>query len=450
MRFTGNLKSLTIPNLFEVRELNTRILLFVILSMVTIVVVAGLVVLYENAQSPTWSSSLEHFATDFTVDGNKVFVADGWGNVYCFDTESGRSLWNATVGAYTAAGSVITTYEGKVYVGSRGSVVNKLDEDTGKVELSFQATVYTSYGQKSPPEFFVADGKVFVSELFMTVYDAHSGELFWNSTYSGITLGNARYSASESSYIFVRRTSRINANNGQALWSVIGDASDPAVVSEGKVILWNYNPTGRSEDGQSILCVDAFSGAKLWEYDVGVRIFQPTVSNSLVLFGAEDGCLYAVNFADGSLEWKTFVDDQRLIETFNGSTEEQKSLATMRGSLVQVDSQSQRVFWSVVVSNNGQDIYVGAIWSLDLSNGDRIWTSSVSNNNPTYTEYGVFTSISLSNGILYATEHSDLYFIDAYAGNVRLRRNFDHYVLPPVVADDKVFVAEDLRFTAYK
>lgn len=420
-----------------------------ILSLVIVVVDTGLVVFYENVQSPTWSSSLEHFAADLTVDNNRVFVADGWGNVYCFETESGKSLCNATVGACTASAPAITTYEGKVYVGSRGSVVNKLNEDTGELELSFQATVYTSHGQKSPPEFSVADGKVFVSELFMTVYDANSGGLFWNSTYSGITLGNASYSASESSLIFVRRTSRINSNNGQALWSVTGDASDPAVVSEEKVILWNYNPTGRSEDGKAVICVDALTGVKLWEYDVGVRMFQPNVSNNLVLFGAEDGCSYAVNFTDGSLKWKTSVDDQRLIETGNGYTEEQKSLTTMRGSLVQVDSQSQRVFWSVAVSSSGQDIYNGTVWSLDLLNGDRKWTLPVSNNNPVYTEYGNSLSASLSSGTLYVTVHSDLYFIDEYNGSVRLRHNFEHYVLPPIVADDKVFVAADLRLIAY-
>jgi len=404
----------------------------------------------QNAQLPIWQSNLEHFATDFAVANQKIFVADGWGNVYCFDAESGKSLWNASVGAYTAAGPTITTYGGKVYVGSRGSVVNKLDEDTGKLELSFQAPVSTSYGEKSAPEFLVADGRVFASQNGMAVYNATTGELFWESSYSGITLGNASGSASESSFVFISHTSRINPNNGDALWSVKGDASDPAVVFEGQVILWNYNPAGSSDAGQAFLCVDASSGAKLWDYDVGAHIFQPAVSNGLVLFGAEDGCFYAVNLANGTLNWQTPVDDQKLIATFNGYTQEQQALIHMRASSVQVDPQSQRVFWSVIVSYNGQDVYNGTIWSLDLSNGNRIWTLPVSNNALIDTVYGNFVSMSLSNGTLYVTEHSDLYFIDEYTGKIKLRQNFDHYVLPPVVANDKVLVAADLHLTAYE
>ena len=223
-------------------SLKTRTKLLLIIVLVTVIVAASLVILLENAPSIVWQSNLEHFATDFTVDNGKIFVCDGWGNVCCFDAQSGASLWNTTVGSYVATGPTITFYEGKVYVGSRGSFVNKLDEDTGKIELTFQAPVSTSYAQKSPPQFFVADGKVFTSEIGLAVYDANTGDLLWESSFNGITLGNATGVASESSYVFVQGTARINLNNGTTLWSVTGAASDPAVVAQGRVILWNYNP----------------------------------------------------------------------------------------------------------------------------------------------------------------------------------------------------------------
>ena len=430
-------------------SLKTRTKLLLIIVLVTVIVAASLVILLENAPSIVWQSNLEHFATDFTVDNGKIFVCDGWGNVCCFDAQSGASLWNTTVGSYVATGPTITFYEGKVYVGSRGSVVNKLDEDTGKIELTFQAPASTSYAQKSPPQFFVADGKVFTSEIGLAVYDANTGDLLWEFSFNGITLSNATSVASESSYVFVQGTARINPNNGTTLWGVTGAASDPTVVAQGRVILWNYNPARSSDEGHTLLCLNASSGDEMWHFNVGARMFQPTVSDDLLLFGAENGLVYVVNLSDGTLKWKTWVDDQLLIETYNGYTEQQKSLIHLSDSLVHVDPQNNRVFWSVIVSNNGQDEYNGTVWALDLSTGDSIWTLPVTNNALIYTEPGNFVSMTLSKGTMYVTEHSDMYFIDENTGVVKLRQNFEHYVLPAVVANDEVFVAADLYLRAY-
>lgn len=168
-------------------------------------------------------------------------------------------------------------------------------------------------------------------------------------------------------------------------------------------------------------------------------MFQPTVSNGLVLFGAEDGYFYAVNFADGTLNWKKFVDDQNLIATFNSYTEMQQAIIHMRASLVQVDPQGQTVFWSVIVGYNGDDVYNGTVWSLDLLNGDRIWTLPVTNNGSVFTNYAAFASVTLSNNLLYVTEHSDLYCHGKYTGDIQFRRNFEHYVLPAIAEDNRVF-----------
>jgi outer membrane protein assembly factor BamB len=441
-------------------KLNRRFSLLIVVGLIVVVAAALLAVLYENGfltnsteTEPTilWQSGIENFATDFVVADGKVFASDNWGNVYCFDAQSGESVWTASVGGFVAAGSTIEVYEGKVYVGCRGSVVNRLDENTGKLELTFQAPVSTSYGSKSAPDFFVADGRVFASQNGMAVYNASNGELFWGSfSFSSITLGNASTSAPESDYVFIWYNSRVNPNNGSIMWNIPGDSSDPAIVTQGKVLFWNYNPVGISDDGQTVLCVDASSRDTLWSFDVGARMFQPNVFNGLVLFGAEDGYFYAVNFADGSLEWRTFVDDQNLIETFNSYTEMQQSIIDMRASSVQVDPQDQTVFWSVIVGYNGDDVYNGTLWSLDLLNGDRIWTLPVTSNGSVFTNYAAYASVTLSNNLLYVTEHSDLYCLSAHTGEIQFRRNFEHYVLPPTAEDNRVFVAADLWVFAYE
>jgi len=115
----------------------------------------------------------------------RVFASDNWGNVYCFDAQSGESGWTASVDSFVAAGSTIAVYEGKVYVGCRGSVVNKLDENTGKLELKFQAPVSTTYGSKSAPDFtnYAAFASVTLSNNLLYVTE-HS-DLYCLSAHTG-------------------------------------------------------------------------------------------------------------------------------------------------------------------------------------------------------------------------------------------------------------------------
>ena len=432
--------------------------LFVAVMLILIVGSASLAILYGNGHltgsteaTPKilWQIDLERFATDFTVADGRVFTSDHDGTVYCFDAQSGDTLWNTDVGGY-AGGSQIAAYGDKVYVGCRDSVVKRLDINTGKVELSYQAPVWTSYATKnSPSDFFVADEKLFTIQNGIAVYIESTGELLWKTNMMGVVeMGNV--SVPESDYIFIRGLSRVNPNNASIIWSISGRSGGTTEVTQGKVLFWNYNPAGSPDEAKDLLCVNASSGEEVWRFYVGARTFQPIVSNGVVLFGAEDGYLYSVDFEGGTLNWRTFVDDQNLIETFNNYTEVESVAICMSAASVQVDSQNKRVFWSLIVGYNGDDNYNGTVWALDFLAGSRIWTLPVINNESVFTNYAAFTSITLSKNLLYVTEHSDLYCLDANTGVIKFRKNFEHYVLPPVVADDKVFVAADLWLIAYE
>ena len=432
--------------------------LFVAVMLILIVGSASLAILCDSwhltgsteaTPKILWEIDLERFATDFTVADGKVFTSDKDGTVYCFNAQSGDTLWNTDVGGYVG-GSQIAAYGDKVYVGCRDSVVKRLDINTGKVELSYQAPVWTSYATKnSPSDFFVADEKLFTIQNGIAVYIESTGELLWKTNMMGVVeMGNV--SVPESDYIFIRGLSRVNPNNASIIWSISGRSGGTTEVTQGKVLFWNYNPAGSPDEAKDLLCVNASSGEEVWRFYVGARTFQPIVSNGVVLFGAEDGYLYSVDFEGGTLNWRTFVDDQNLIETFNNYTEVESVAIRMSAASVQVDSQNKRVFWSLIVGYNGDDNYNGTVWALDFLAGSRIWTLPVINNESVFTNYAAFTSITLSKNLLYVTEHSDLYCLDANTGVIKFRKNFEHYVLPPVVADDKVFVAADLWLIAYE
>lgn len=431
--------------------------LFVAVMLILVVGSASLAILYDKGSqtdstepSPRilWQSDIESFASDFAVADGKVFSSDAWANVYCFDAESGESLWNASIGGYSNNGLPLEVYDGKLYVGCRGSVVHRLNMDTGEVELSYQAPVSTSYGYKWAPDFFVADGKVFTSQNGIAVYDVYTGDLLWNySRGLGVNLIRANLSAPESDYVLIMDGSRVSFNNGSTMWTVTGSYSDPPVAAQDKVLFWNYSPIEDQDDGQTLLCVDAFSGKEVWSFEVGARMFQPTVSNDVVLFGAEDGYLYAVNLADGTLNWRT-IAGQSITETLSNYTEVEQKLGIGAAS-VQVDPQGQRVFWSVFVKRFGTNLYDVIVLSSNLSDGDVIWALLVKQ---IYLKdaHDASSSMTLSKNLLYVIQQSNLYCIDADNGSIRLSQDFEHYAFPPVAADNKVFVVADLWIIAYE
>ncbi len=74
-----------------------------------------------------------------------------------------------------------------------------------------------------------------------------------------------------------------------------------AVVAAGRVFY------GTSADDQ-IVCLDAATGRACWTFfaEGPVRL-SPTVVDDLVLVGSDDGCVYALAAADGTLRWKTRI-----------------------------------------------------------------------------------------------------------------------------------------------
>jgi hypothetical protein len=212
--------------------------------------------------------------------------------------------------------------------------------------------------------------------------------------------------------------SRINPNNGSVLWQVPGYSSEPALVSQGQVIFWNYvlNRTHTYDVGHTVLCVSASSGESLWSFDVGTPVFQPIVSTGLVMFGAENGYFYVLNQADGTLKWKTYIDLLTLIVSYNQVYQLRKFGQYQSGPYLSaspplVDSQNQRIFWSIAHTlDNGPYKYSGTIWSIDLSNGSRILTAPVAGNP---------ANIALLNNTLYVSGSNEMLRLDASSGDIQ-------------------------------
>jgi len=449
-----------IPNGWSMRKKLT-------VSILAIIIALSLIVSYILLASPqqsfplspsstNWKYNLDNFATALAFDNEKVFVTDNPGNVQCLDASSGNVIWTATVGGWTSNGHPIAVSNGVVYVGVAGGEVVTLSESSGELlPLSFKAPASTSWGWKqSPQQFFISDGRIFVSQNGWAVFNITNGEMFWESGESGlITLGNASYSPIDINPVFVRHTTRFNPNNGSIIWRVDGDASDPAVIVGDRVILWNYNPNGITDEGKIMLCVNALTGHTVWRFDVNSRIYQPTEYNGLVLFGAYDGNFYALNLADGTVAWKTQATDQNGKETIPGQDVHYPLTPTV--SSVQIDKQTNSAFWAFTFAQTGwggTDQYKGMIFSFDLANGDILWKTPIAQNVSISSSVGPAKEIGLTllNNKVFLTSGSDLLTLDKSTGVLQGNQHFDHYVLAPVAGDNEVFVAGDLNLFAYK
>lgn len=435
-------------------------------SIIAVIIVSSLIISYiffafplrlpSRPPSINWTYNLDNFATAIAFDNGRVFVTDNPGNVVCVDAHSGDVIWTASVGGWTANAHLIAISDGVVYVGAAGGVVNTIDEASGKLlPPSFAAPVTTSWGFKqSPQQFFISDGRIFVEQNGWAVFDVSSGDLFWKSGELGLTVGNASYSHANINPIFVQRTIRFNPNNGSIIWQVSGDASDPAVIAQDKVILWNYNPNGTADNGQIIICVNASTGKIIWQFDVESKMYQPTEYDGLVLFGAYDGNFYALRLSDGTLAWKTKVTDQNSVESKPSGLENYP--LTPAVSLVQINEENNKAFWAFTFAQNGwggTDQYSGVICSLDLASGHISWKTQISQDT-SISSSGNIPSAQLGLKLLiekvFLTSGSDLLVIDQSTGSLEGTQHFEHYVLSPVAGKEQVFVAGDLDLFAFK
>lgn len=448
-------------------KLKKRFTLPIALALILVIAVSLVVTLYANnlispngtpsQHSPAtllWQTSIEHFATSMAIADGKMFITTMQG-IYAYDAQSGQLIWNND-----NAARGVQVYNGSVYVGIFGSVVYRLDENTGEKILSYQAPAHSNLAWKGTPGFAVADGKVFASSDGIAVYDVNSGGLYWkieNTFYypwtppPQPTLGELSSSAKPSNYVYILQGARVDANNGKRLWDTGNYLAANYVITENKVVFWNFWTD--SAHPNTILCVDASSGRTLWRFNAGIPVYQPAAYNGLLLFAATDGSLYALKLVDGSLAWKTPVDTKGMMKG-NNLPAEAKSFSEPSVSPVVVDIKTNMATWGFLVTQhqingiNGNNLYVGVVCSLDLSNGTISRTSNIQANGTINDGAGL--GLAPGDKVLYLTAGLDLWTIEKASGDATLIQHYEHFTAPIILSNKTVYIATDLYLSAYK
>jgi outer membrane protein assembly factor BamB/DNA-binding HxlR family transcriptional regulator len=401
---------------------NVRLLklVSVLLSVVLVVVSAVAVFEYVQLQSKpssqlagynvAWTHELYVRIASFTVADGKTFTSTFDGDLYCFDQQTGKTLWSQNIGGYVMSNQIIIE-DGRVFASSRGQTVNCLNEDDGRILWGFAPNLTSSITSKTAPVFSVSAGKVFTWGDGFYVLNAEDGQLLWEYPTGSVPsyIGNwvvADERVFAGGWDNGDKLFCFNTEDGSIIWEHGISVNNPPIVGNGRIYVWN-------QDEGTVTCLDEFTQVSYWTYDAGTQIFQPVLDNGLLLFGDADGGFNALT-ENGSLKW-----------TLAGRHETSTTPAPL-------------VFNNTVIIG----LEAGYATSINLSDGKLLWRTPVSGN---------VQSLVVGNDELFVTSGEfDLYVIDPSSGSIIGNQTFQYWTLPPVFADGRFYIAADGKVIAYE
>ena len=300
------------------------------------------------------------------IGGETLYFANDAGNVYALDIETGVQRWRYTGSDSTHSASAPTRAGNTLFVGI-GDELHALDPDTGI--RKWAATTGDSAIHGAPT--VVGDIVVVQSEQVHGI-DRATGTVEWTVETNG---GSQSVPAAVSETVFVADETQlyaIGSTDGSKKWTtdLNCELSTSPAVGDTTVFVGG-------EDG-TLTAIEIDSGKANWSVDIGTEIeASPAVANGTVYIGTAgvwDGKnnLYAVDAADGTIEWKfgdtlepiqaaPVVADGNVLTGYNGQlfalaadTGEQKWSVRLRGTSLSAPAIANG---TVFVESNNQYLY---------------------------------------------------------------------------------------------
>jgi len=284
-----------------------------------------------------------------------------------------------------------------------------------------------------------------------------------------------RHDASHSGY-----TTSSGPTSNSILWNVSvgsGIESSPSVVNGyvyvptvGGIVyclnattgaqIWNYTTGGYvftpsisnncayvSSYDHHVYCLNATTGAQIWNFTTGANAYPPTVSDGYVYMGAGDGDnnLYCLNATTGTKVWSyeanagvTGAPAVANGYVYIGSNDDNVyCINAQTGTLVWNYTTGSYVYSSPTVANG--NVYVGSqdhnVYCLNAQTGAKIWSYT--------TGYSVFSAPAVVNGNVYVgSEDYHVYCLNAQTGALEWKYATGNYIIssPAVSSNGNVYI----------
>lgn len=222
----------------------------------------------------------DYYASSPAVVGDTLVVGGADGFVYRLDATTGRTVWKFATGGRVRSSPAVAN--GVVYAGSFDGYVYALDLGSGALRwrhatngaaLESGKFGYDRRSVQSSPA--VADGVVAVGSRDGWLYglDAATGRRLWD---------------------FDNHLYWVN--------------SSPA-IRDGRVYAGN-------SDARMLQCADLRTGREIWRFDTALQVFaSPALTSDTAYVTDFAGRLYAVDLATGKERWHVFIDTTRSVSS---------------------------------------------------------------------------------------------------------------------------------------
>ncbi|MCB2013699.1 MAG: PQQ-binding-like beta-propeller repeat protein [Sphingobium sp.] len=271
-----------------------------------------------QTQMPAEGNGRSRFGGGVSVQGDKVYVTTGVGDVAALDAANGSIVWKKAPGGPLRGSPTLA--QGLVYVMSQDNQIFALDQNSGETQWSESGTLQSTgvFGVAAPA---AAQGTVIAgfSSGELTTYRYENGRSLWGDALSRTSISTSVASLADIDADPVVDRGRVFAIgqggrmasyelvSGQRLWEInVAGISTPAVVGD-----WVFVVTDKSK----LLCIARASGKIRWISQLkrwrdekdrkgSVRWTGPIAAGGkLILVSTDDDMVY-VDPADGSVTAK--------------------------------------------------------------------------------------------------------------------------------------------------
>ena len=299
------------------------------------------------------------------VSEGRMYIGDKMGNMYCVDTNDGKTIWKRSISNGNAINSTPNLYEGSLLFGDSEGNFLCISADSGAKKWSFQV----GGAILSSPLIVKMGDKTYV--LFgsedRTVYclDAFSGNLVWeyttgNSVFSSPALfKDSIVVASYDGFLY-----RFDIPTGKIIWKLeltntLNGVSNkifasPSVDSDtGTIFIGSYN--------HYFYAINGDTGDIKWQTDLGEVIYSTaSVFGNTIICGAKNKVV-AVDKDTGAIKW-TFGCSGYLL-----------SSPTVEGGFILVEEKNGE--FSCLNMQGGE-----RVWNFDAKSGTKSVPIAVGNN----------------------------------------------------------------------